>query len=121
MATTRTAAKKTTAKKTTTKPRDPFTDVVAAYPDEYLTCRDTGHSWRPTTASRDTDGTIHRTLTCITCGTHRNQTLDTGGYIITNTYTYKTGYQIPGTGRLDSSHRAALRLASIDRIPTTDN
>lgn len=119
-----TTPKKTTTprkKKTITPPHDPFTDIVAAYPDEYLTCRDTGHSWRPTTAARDTDGTIHRILTCTTCGTHRNQTLDTAGYIITNTYTYKTGYQIPGTGRLDSNHRAALRLASITRIPLPAN
>lgn len=123
MATTprKTAAKKTTVRKTapakTTKtPRpDPFTDVVAAYPEEYLTCRDTGHTWRPTTARRESDGTIHRTLTCATCGTDRNQTLDRAGYIITNTYTYKAGYGIPGTGRLTSNHRAALRLASIDR------
>ena len=115
--------KKLTLKKPTAQknpPKATFEAQLASYSDEFISCRDWGHNWKPATASRDiNDGSIRRTLTCSTCGTDRNQTLDNSGFIINTSYVYRAGYQIPGIGRLDSHHRAAIRLASIRRAPAS--
>jgi len=103
--------------RTARKPKQPdgFDLKVSAYPDENLRCRDTGHSWKPLTAKRITGGDIQRVLVCANCEAKRNQTLDRMGYIVSTSYAYKVGYQLPGIGRLTSAHRAVLRLASIGR------
>jgi len=108
-------------KKTTGLTEAQFTQVVAAYSDEYISCRDTGHHWKPITAVREKKtGNIRRVLTCQHCAADRNQVLDRAGYIISSSYSYQSGYLIPRVGRLKASHRAALRLASITRAPVTE-
>lgn len=92
-----------------------FVRLVDNYPENYNICRDSGHHWEPTTAKRQKDGTISRVLTCSTCGADRNQTLDRDGYIIGSNYVYRTGYLLPGMGRLNAAHRAVFRLASVLR------
>ena len=98
---------------------DDFATKVADYPDDFIGCRDTGHHWKPLTATKEKDGSIRRVLSCANCNANRNQTLDKYGYILSSTYAYKSGYVIPGTGRLTASHRAMLRLSSITRKPIT--
>jgi hypothetical protein len=102
---------------TTTRPmkkkQDEFADRVSGYPEEYLGCRDFGHSWRPVTAEQGKGGVIKRTLGCALCGGQRTQTLDKFGYVLTNSYGYSAGYLMPGVGRLTAGQRAALRLANI--------
>lgn len=111
----------TRAKKTTGLTEAQFTEIVAAYSDEYITCRDTGHHWKPITAVREKkSGNIRRVLTCQHCAADRNQILDRAGYIISSNYSYQNGYLIPKVGRLTAKHRATLRLASITRAPVTE-
>lgn len=108
-------------KKTAGLTESQFTEIVAGYPDEMIACRDTGHHWKPITATREKKtGNIRRTLTCQHCAADRNQILDRAGYIISSSYSYQNGYLIPKVGRLTAGHRATLRLASITRAPVTD-
>jgi hypothetical protein len=97
------------------EPVDAFTAAIREYPDEMLMCRDLGHHWRPVTASRESNGMIHRTMLCANCKSHRYQVLDRSGYIVSSSYSYEPGYVVPGTGRWTGDHRAAMRLASVDR------
>jgi hypothetical protein len=99
----------------TTHTPDAFPEKVAEYNDTYLHCRDMGHHWQSSTAHRTDNGCILRILTCTTCGTNRRQLITGDGYLTSTHYTYKTGYLIPGTGRLTADHRATLRLESITR------
>lgn len=92
-----------------------FSARLSDYPDSFISCRDYGHNWGPSTARRERDGTISRTLVCRVCEASRNQSLDRLGYVISNSYSYEAGYVIGGIGRLSPAHRAQLRLVSIDR------
>jgi hypothetical protein len=94
-------------------------DAVAHWsehlPDNYVTCRDMRHTWRPYTA-KPIDGGYERVLRCARCGTRRVQELDMRGHVRRGHYVYPDGYQAPpGTGRMDSD---ALRLESTLRYMT---
>jgi hypothetical protein len=102
----------------TKKQHAEFQDRVAGYPEEYLSCRDFGHSWRPVTAEQGKGGVIKRTLGCANCDAQRNQTLDKFGYVLTNSYGYSAGYIMPGVGRLTAAQRATLRLANLAATPS---
>ena len=111
----------TAPKKKTGLTEAQFTEIVAAYSDDFIACRDTGHHWKPITAVREKkSGNIRRVLTCQHCAADRNQILDRAGYIISSNYSYQNGYLIPKVGRLTAKHRATLRLASITRAPVTE-
>ena len=89
--------------------------ALGAYPDEYLSCRDTGHSWKPATAVRRPDKNIERVLACVRCEARRTQLLDPRGYVLGSSYVYNKGYQFTGVGRLTTDGRARLRLTNILR------
>lgn len=91
-------------------------DVANNYPDQFLSCRDMGHAWRPHSAVWLEGGQIERALECTRCKTARRQILDREGYILLGYYYYADGYQIPGIGRLDTDARAGLRKASLERL-----
>lgn len=86
--------------------------------DNYLLCRDLGHTWRPFNARWDPeqDGYI-RVLRCSRCKTERSQLLSATGMVDSGSYDYPDGYQAPpGTGRLTGEGRGALRLESVMRL-----
>lgn len=74
------------------------------------TCRDLGHAWAPSTASRIPKGYL-RSLVCDRCGALKTQRLDNEGYIKSTSMAYPAEYLLPkGAGRLTRSDRAALRI-----------
>lgn len=86
-------------------------------PDEFLLCRDLGHTWQPYTASRADDGHYERVMRCVRCDTKRKQTLSASGVILTGGYDYPDGYTAPpGSGHMTADGRAGLRLVSVLRL-----
>lgn len=91
-------------------------------PDAYLSCRDLGHTWRPFTASWDSqERAYRRVLQCSRCTTERTQWVSSSGHIAHgNSYNYPEGYTAPGGwGRMDGQARDALRLQSVLRMVET--
>lgn len=86
--------------------------------ETFLSCRDMGHAWRPYTASwvpRDRE--YRRTLLCSRCKTQRVQRLNSSGYVESTHYVYPDEYLLPaGNGTYDSAARAAVHLASVQRM-----
>lgn len=99
-------------------PTDPeAAQFAAGLPEEYLECRDYGHTWRARTARWDPETRAYeRTLECARCTTIRSQWLSAYGHALKGSYSYPDGYQHAGLGRLDGSARDALRLESVTRI-----
>lgn len=91
-------------------------DIAKRYPDQYLACRDHGHSWQPLDARYLQDGNIERILGCERCEARRVQKLDKRGYLVGGHYDYADGYAMVGIGRLDTDDRAVLRRTSIQRM-----
>lgn len=86
-------------------------------PDEFLLCRDIGHTWRPSSARITDHGTFERTMRCGRCKTERHQELSPSGAILSGGYHYEDGYLAPkDTGRMSSGSRDHLRLESIQRL-----
>jgi hypothetical protein len=87
-------------------------------PEEFLLCRDLGHTWRPASARWAPDlNAYERTMRCGRCRAERSQVLSAGGLILSGHYHYENGYTAPsGTGSLGSDGRGTLRLASIYRL-----
>lgn len=90
--------------------------------DEYLGCRDWGHSWVwvdiKYVRERRRIIEIHRIFRCRECGTHRVQVLDPDWYIIPGRshYTYPEQadteaqpYLLKGVGHLSAADRAKIR------------
>lgn len=86
--------------------------------DNYIACRDMGHTWRPLRAWwEESLKSYVRTLRCGRCRSERSQYVASNGYVDGNRYDYAEGYVKPkGTGRIDQEGSAALRLESILRL-----
>lgn len=94
---------------------------AAGLPDDFLLCRDLGHTWRPSAARIGDDSTYQRTMRCGRCKTERHQTLSASGAILSGGYTYEDGYLAPrNTGRITTGGRDQLRLESILRVLAHD-
>lgn len=92
-------------------------------PEEFLSCRDYGHLWRPLTARYvpDGGGAYERTMRCGRCQAERTQTLSGSGSILGGGYDYPEGYVAPsGVGRLGTEARDSLRLESVLRLLSMD-
>lgn len=86
-------------------------------PDRFILCRDMGHIWRPFTARLGPGNTYERTLRCSRCKTERQQTLSSGGVVLSGHYTYEPGYRAPSSvGFLSRDARSTLRLESTLRL-----
>lgn len=95
-------------------------DAVQAYSDDmparWVTCRELGHVWNAHTASVNRDGGFDRALKCSNCDSLKNQVLDSRGCLISTSYTYTEGYQLPkGTGRITSDGKGIFRLAALHK------
>lgn len=91
-------------------------DIAKRYPEEYLACRDHGHSWQPKEAAWLQDGNIERVLECSRCHADRVQVMDKHGYILGGHYTYSDGYAMVGMGRLDTDGKAIFRKTAVQRM-----
>ena len=95
--------------------------------DEYLLCRDLGHSWRPHDVKISRKyGEIHRILQCRSCPTQRVQILDMNGYRMRSKYVYPEDqdkeaapYKLKGVGHLSVDDRAHVRVMSTNHIKTS--
>jgi hypothetical protein len=86
-------------------------------PDEFLLCRDIGHTWRPSAARITSESTYERTMRCGRCKAERRQELSATGAILSGHYYYETGYLAPpNAGRMTSGRRDGLRLESVQRL-----
>lgn len=92
--------------------------------DQYLVCRDLGHNWAPHDV-HFTRHDIQRTFKCRHCETLRHQTLTRAGYIVAGRTRYEypeqqtpdaDPYVVKGLGRLSVDDRAAIRVASSQRM-----
>lgn len=92
-------------------------------PEEFLSCRDYGHLWRPSSARYLSDlNAYERTMRCGRCHTERTQTLSASGGILGGGYDYADGYVAPkGQGRLGTEARDSLRLESVLRLLALDS
>ena len=97
-------------------------DWASHLAESFLSCRDMGHAWRPYTAQWvPKDRQYRRTLQCSRCKTQRVQRLSSSGYVESTHYTYPDEYLLPaGNGTYDSAARAAVHLASVQRMLTDD-
>ena len=86
---------------------------------EHLQCRDFGHTWRPFTAHAQPDKKRYeQVLRCARCKTERFRYIGLQGQLLNSKYDYSEGYRIQGMGRLDTSGRDRIRLASMQLIVT---
>jgi len=99
------------------KPRPPdfdFDATVEAMPEANLHCRDYGHAWRPFNARYLPDErSYEQVLRCTRCRAQRFRVLDSRGQVVSSRYAYKRGYLVQGMGRLSTSERGLIRLASV--------
>lgn len=94
--------------------------ALSAMSDEYIDCRDYGHSWMSWNFVGLQGGQWEQWLKCQRCDTTRKRILNNRGQQVTNGYDYADGYQLKGFGRLTGTDRDALRLAHILRITETN-
>lgn len=88
--------------------------------DQFLPCRDYGHTWLPYDAVIEHKPyRIRRILLCGKCSTRRTQLLDSKFDIVGNSYTYPKGYVSVGS-RLSAKDRAAIRARSTSMWPHYD-
>lgn len=102
-------------------PPDPITveTFAESLPDRYLSCRELGHQWRAWRAQWDASArAFERELRCGRCKTTRAQLLDSRGHVLSNRYTYPTGYQAKGVEGAVRVSRDVFRLESITRYLT---
>ena len=86
-------------------------------PDQYLACRDYGHSWISHDARYVRKERIWlQSLICQRCETVRHRELGQRGPLLGNGYDYAPGYLMPGAGRLTGSDRDGVRLRSLQRL-----
>jgi hypothetical protein len=102
---------------TAARPKNDLHTWGSGLPDEFLLCRDIGHTWRPFRATINPDGTYYCVMRCGRCRTERHRTLSHRGAILTNHYDYAEGYLAPaGTERMTTAGRDVLRLESVTRL-----
>lgn len=82
---------------------------------KFLHCRELGHTWRPWTIESVKGGGYVRQLRCGSCKTVRQQTLDSRGHVVTNSYKYAEGYTAHHLQRGTYS-RDVFRLEAITRF-----
>lgn len=88
-------------------------EAIAGIADEFIQCRDTGHTWQRHNARwLDADNLWEQTLVC-RCGTRRIRYLNRIGAIIGGHYEYADGYTVKGVGRLTSEDRNGIRLRGV--------
>jgi hypothetical protein len=101
-------------------------DFAAGLSDRILRCRELGHQWRPHTAAWDATARVFdRTLRCSSCRTVRRQTLNSRGHVLSNAYTYPSGYLItaatvtdhPGIGAFRDMFRLESLRRSLGELP----
>lgn len=92
--------------------------ALGSMSDEFIGCRDFGHSWRPRSAVLLVNGGYEQTLACSRCKTIRTRILGRRGTQERNGYDYAEGYQLKGHGRMTGSDRDVLRLNSVMRLVT---
>lgn len=98
-----------------------MTDDLAGWardlPDDFLQCRDIGHTWRPAGARITSESTYERSMRCGRCKAERMQTLSATGAILGGGYHYEDGYLAPrNSGRMTTDRRDGLRLESVLRV-----
>lgn len=85
--------------------------TVNDIPDDFMECRDVGHSWKPFDGGCDKRKRLyHRTHRCRGCRTYRTQILSWKGEILTSSYTYAKDYLFKGSGRYDQELRGKVRV-----------
>jgi hypothetical protein len=95
-------------------------------PEEFLICRDLGHSWAPSDvkiSGKGRNAEIHRILQCRSCPTQRVQILDVNGYRLRSKYVYPEDqdkdaapYKLKGVGRLSVDDNASIRVMSTNHM-----
>jgi hypothetical protein len=90
-------------------------EVLDTLSDEFISCRDWGHSWQPhrfiVTKGRKL---FHVILVCDRCSTQKTKQIDSNGELINSSYVYPKGYLIPAYGRFSKKDRDAMRLAIVN-------
>lgn len=100
-----------------TSARSEAADFAHGLPDEFLSCRDFGHSWAGVRARWvPAERAWHRVMQCRRCQSERIQVLSQTGAILSGRYDYAEGYLTHGIGRLTGTDRDALRLESCVRV-----
>lgn len=90
--------------------------AVEDMPDNFVYCRDFGHSWAPKSVHFDDKAKVYdQTLRCGRCKTVRHRLIDSRGRNVSANYDYPDHYLITGAGRLDVDARATIRLAQLQR------
>lgn len=85
--------------------------------DNYLMCRNLGHSWRPLRAKyQQKERAYFVAYLCQRCTAERHQWLDTRGLIVSGSYSYPEGYEHKRQGRITADGRGALRLEQLNRV-----
>lgn len=95
--------------------------AIAELQPEHIQCRDFGHSWRPYHAIWMPKLNYYEAiLKCARCGTERMRLIGARGQILGSKYEYADGYTMKGAGRMSTSDRDQVRLASIRIIEVKD-
>lgn len=86
--------------------------------EEYLHCRDFGHTWQPFRAWWDTDDRLFvEVIRCRRCKANTTRHLNRSGHVMTRNTSYPDGYLAPdGTGRLTLDNKDSLRLVTVTRL-----
>ena len=84
-----------------------------------LICRDVRHSWQPSDAWREGHGFVRR-LVCNRCFATKTQTLDSEGYVLSTSMSYREGYLRKGEGRTTADEKAQLRLENLGRLDSVN-
>jgi hypothetical protein len=70
--------------------------MLEHYDSDWLFCRDVAHRWVTSYAEVEIDGTAVRLLTCEQCGTERQESYNSDGFLLTRRYTHPDGYLMQG-------------------------
>lgn len=94
-------------------------EFIGELPDEYLTCRELGHSWRQNSLGRSDAWGFLRVLMCTSCGKERHDRLDTYGRRVDRPrYFQPEGYGFKGASRWnigrEDFRREVLRRAGFE-------
>jgi hypothetical protein len=87
--------------------------------ENFILCRDFGHTWKISSVVRTGRSGFDRNLFCPRCKTNRTQKLGLSGDVLDSSYQYQEGYQFKGMGRMLADGRAALRMESLARYDSS--
>lgn len=96
------------------------TESVEDLPDEFIECRDLGHSWRTVSKGRAKGGIeIIRFSACRSCKSLRKDRFHRfRGIVTSRSYQYSAGYLLAGGGV--GRGRAAFRAEMVRRLDESD-